>query len=197
MKVYIGKHINFVGPYQIAKRICFWEKEEDHFSEIEPFSYKLGTWLAEDKNGNDTFLAKLCNWIHEKRKRKISVKIHNYDSWNADHTLSLIIVPILKQLKENKHGYPYVDEEDAPHISKEEERWDYALDEMIWAFSQHHGDYERQFYSGKSDWYIENGMFKEGPNNTFQIDKEGLEKHRNRMLKGRMLFAKYYEALWD
>ena len=52
--------------------------------------------------------------------------IHSWDTWNMDHTLSYIIVPMLEQLKATKHGYP---------SSLAEERWDEILDEMIWAFT--------------------------------------------------------------
>ena len=35
-----------------------------------------------------------------------------------DHTLAMIIVPMLKQLKETKHGAPFVDDEDVPEELK-------------------------------------------------------------------------------
>ena len=38
------------------------------------------------------------------------VKIDYWDTWSMDHTLSYIIVPMLKQLKATKHGAPYVDD---------------------------------------------------------------------------------------
>ena len=47
------------------------------------------------------------------RKNKAeTIDIHNYDTWNMDITLAYIIVPMLKQLKEVKHGAPFVDNED-------------------------------------------------------------------------------------
>lgn len=46
--------------------------------------------------------------------RREEVVIHNYDTWNMDHTLALIILPMLKQLKETKHGVPVIDHEDMP-----------------------------------------------------------------------------------
>ena len=39
--------------------------------------------------------------------RKVEIEVHPYDSWNADRTLALIAVPILKQLQATKHGSPY------------------------------------------------------------------------------------------
>ena len=34
--------------------------------------------------------------------RKESIHIHDYDTWNMDHTLALIALPMLKQLKETE-----------------------------------------------------------------------------------------------
>ena len=36
-----------------------------------------------------------------------------------------------------------------------------------------------------------------GPNNTFEMDTEGMKKFQARMTKGFKLFGKYYEGLWD
>ena len=154
--------------------------------------------------------------------RKEEIVIHDYDTWNMDHTLALIILPMLKQLKDTKHGAPNVDSEDVPlelampHGWYEEKykvdgetdpnffkRWDYVMDEMIWAFEQIlDDDSEQQFYSGESDIYwekLENGFseMKRGPYDTFQVDREGLEKHNRRIEKGLTLFGKYYRSLWD
>jgi hypothetical protein len=42
------------------------------------------------------------------------IKIDKWDTWSMDHTLSPIILPMLKQLKEVKHGAPNVEDEDVP-----------------------------------------------------------------------------------
>jgi hypothetical protein len=135
------------------------------------------------------------------------------------HTLALIILPMLIQLKENKHGAPYVDDEDVPEElrstsapSKENEwdtddnhfkRWDWVLNEMIYAFDcEANEDWENQFYSGKHDieWIKRGAGMSEmtkGPKDTFKIDREAMDKAQKRCDNGRMLFAKYYNALWD
>lgn len=223
MKVYIGKYPSWFGPYQLAEKLMFWVKK-DYFDTPDSV-HKFGTWLAEKKDGSNTILYRICQWIDGKRKRKIFVKIDNYDCWSADHTLALIITPVLKKLRENKHGAPYIDDEDVPEelrstscreLTEEEkncghtddnhfDRWDYVLDEMIWAFEQHSkgDDWKDQFYSGKHDLrfeMVENTEFSrlvKGPNDTFSIDKEGMKKHEDRMANGRRLFAKYYNCLWD
>ena len=151
------------------------------------------------------------NRILDKRPgQKIRVRIDNYDTWSMDHTLAPIILPMLVQLKETKHGSPWVDDEDVPEElrstnapPKENDwdtddfhhlRWDWVMDEMIWAFEQKcRDDWESDYYGP----YIESegggilgGHFE-------RTDDEGRKKHQERMSNGFKLFGKYYEALWD
>ena len=158
---------------------------------------------------------------NDESSRREEIVIHEYDTWNMDHTLAMIILPMLKQLKASKHGAPNVDVKDVPnHLkpTKEEiaaynkdgatdeqffERWDWIMDEMIWAFEQIlDDDNDKQFFSGESDIYweeLENGYseMKRGPNDTFQIDREGMAKHNKRIGNGLKFFGKYYRSLWD
>ena len=159
------------------------------------------------------------------RKNKAEkIVIDDYDVWNLDHTMALILVPALKLLKQKKQGAPAVKNEDVPEnlrATEEElekyntngdtdkhffERWDWVLDEMIWAFQQKLEDWEEQFYSGVHDTSFvkkKNANGEElyemvnGPNHTFQIDIEGMKKYQKRIDEGIMLFAKYYNGLWD
>ena len=106
MKVYIGPYKNWVGPFQIARTILFWmDREDDRV-------YKFGELLA----GKDdhSLLMRACLWVEKFRKQKINVRIDKHDTWSMDHTLAHIILPMLKQLKETKHGAPNVDDEDVP-----------------------------------------------------------------------------------
>lgn len=84
--------------------------------------------------------------------RVIDVHIDEFDTWSMDDTLSHIILPMLKQLKETKNGAPNVDKEDVPPelrptIGEELrfkekgetdenyfKRWDYVMDQMIFSF---------------------------------------------------------------
>ena len=208
MKVHIGPYKNWIGPYQIAEKILFWKNDENDAVE------KLGERLAKIP-----LLMRFCKWVSNEQKRTIKVRIDNYDTWNMNSTLSLIIVPMLKQLKATKHGMPWTEYEDVPeHLRstnappKENEwdidalheaRWDWVLDEMIWAFEQDNNDWEQQYYSGEVDFQFEKiegqkfSRMVDGPNHTFKIDQEGIKKHHERIKNGRRLFAKYYDALWD
>jgi hypothetical protein len=161
------------------------------------------------------------------RKNKAeTIIIDDFDVWNLDHTLALIIVPALKVLKKKKQGAPFVKNDDVPeHLRSAEEemkindaggdtdkhyfeRWDWVLNEMIWAFQQKLEDWEESYCSGEHDMeWIEldkkdaNGkkMYEmvNGPKPTFQVDLEGMKKYQKRIDDGIMLFAKYYGALWD
>jgi len=157
-----------------------------------------------------------------------------WDTWGMDHTLAEIVLPMLVQLKRTKHGAPFVDNEDVPselHMPdgwyKEKyqfdgetdpnffARWDYVLDEMIWAFSEHTKDWEEgegRFHTGKIDMHSvpvdkdgnevdekDAKLFRldRGPNDTSHFDAEGYKAWQNRKKNGFRLFGKYYDALWD
>ena len=153
------------------------------------------------------------------------VKIDYWDTWSMDHTLGLIALPMLKQLQTKKHGAPFVDDEDVPEElkstsapAKENEwdtddnhfkRWDWVMDEMIFAFEHHlNKDWEEAYRSGEFDHktvaceWDENGkakMFKleEGPNHTYKCDYDGMKIVEDRIRNGFKLFGKYYQNLWD
>jgi len=54
------------------------------------------------------------NLFLDRRVQKIKIHIDRWDTWSMDHTLAYIVLPMLKQLKERKHGAPYVDLKDVP-----------------------------------------------------------------------------------
>ena len=238
MKIKLGPYKNWFGPYQLAELLMFWvpkEKDEHGFPHTADRVHKFGEWLAhgsilpEPKVGeihswNDdrptTWLYKFLHWIDSKKKRKIEIHIDRWDTWSMDHTLAYIVLPMLKQLKETKHGAPYVDLTDVPkelHPKKQTkkqkdnhetdsthfERWDWVLDEMIFAFDSKVNDgWEDQFETGESDlqWkQLEGGMSEmvRGPNDTREYDWEGRKKYQARISNGFRLFGKYYENLWD
>lgn len=216
MYVKLGPYKNWIGPYQIADAVFFWVKEK-HMEELEHrWDYRLhdrfGNWLA------DTWVNDLCVWIDKFRNRTVVVQIDRWDTYNMDHTLSLIILPMLKQLKESKHGAPAVDDEDVPEelwsTNGEKEnlwssdsnyfkRWDWVIDELIWTFEQLSDENsDEQFYSGEHDIVRtknEDGTlsWENGPKDTFKVDREGLEAHHKRIKNGLRLFGKYFQGLWD
>ena len=92
------------------------------------------------------------------------------DLWSLDHTLSELILPLLKRFKAMKrHAYPVtelveigVDDEKA--MAK---KWESVLDEMIEGFESH-------------------------------LSGDDLDQERNlKVKKGLQLFADHYQDLWD
>jgi hypothetical protein len=182
-----------------------------------------------------TLLYKFLEWVHAKKVKKQYVKIDYWDTWSMDHTLTPIILPMLKQLKATKHGSGFIDMEDVPeymrtteteewdnqkcfefyHEDKEErkynvhDRYEWALDEMIFAFEHLIDDsWEEKYRSGEMDHYSEpckwdeNGkptlyQMKEGPNHTYKCDYAGLAEEWKRVDNGLRLFGKYFRTLWD
>jgi hypothetical protein len=238
MKVYIGPYKNWFGPYHLAEKILFWmDKDKDDrvhnfgewlaYGSVEPEpEFRTGADILSRKERPNTLLYRFLLWIESKRKRKIKIRIDRYDTWGMDSTLSMIILPMLKQLHETKHGAPYVDDEDVPeHLRstaaepKENEwdtdsnhflRWNWIMDELIWTFEQLQPDcdWEDQYRTGKYDLrsvpceWDENGKpsmyeMKDGPNHTAKIDHDGMTNHQNRINNGLKLFGKYYQGLWD
>ena len=146
-----------------------------------------------------------------------------------DNTLAYIILPMLKQLQATKHGAPFVDDEDVPEKlrstnadPKENEwdtdsnhflRWDWIMDEMIFAFECELDDsWQEEFRSGEHDtiWLPvdkdgnevpeeDAKLFQmaDGPNNTYKCDYEAMKVVETRIQNGFRLFGKYYSGLWD
>lgn len=238
MKVHIGAHKDWFGPYQLAEKLCFWVKDEkdEYGIPCKPnWVHNFGEWLAHgnvepepevgdvrswDRKRHNTLLSRFLSWVHSKKERKIQVHIDPWDTWNMDDTLAYIVLPMLKQLQATKHGAPYVDFEDVPDelhgtpLTQEQkdsgktddkhfERWDWVMDEMIFAFdSKINGNWEDQFEGGENDiqWKtLEDGMSEmvRGPNDTKEYDWEGRKAYQKRISNGFRLFGKYYESLWD
>lgn len=191
MKVKIGPYIEYFGPVQLAEKLLFWKDKEDacvhslgNFFAYGTLTTKEHYPLDEDIDAEKTWLYKLLEWVYNKRQRKIVVKIDPYDTWSMDTTLAHIIVPMLKQLKATKHGSPLVDNKDVPaelHAASTDEggdidtnwhkRWDWVMDEMIWAFEQIATDPD--------------------------VAVEEYKEHYARINRGTALFGKYYQGLWD
>jgi len=197
MKVNIGPYTSWIGPHQIAEKIFFWVDRRgiwaDDDSRYNRWDYracdKLGDWLA------STWVCNFCNWIYSKHNRRIDIRIDPYDTWSMDHTLALIIHPMLVRLKATNHGYFSVDPADAPTIELAEsyeygsdpkaiDRYNWVMDELIWTFDQfaNYDDIDsKSFYDKATDTY----------------DHEGSKKYNDRIANGLRLFGKYYRGLWD
>ena len=203
MKIYIGPYrsrwISTIHDRHMMRRYGLewtdnadwkdraWEKAEDVLQWI--YNHTINLYL-------------------DKVELTVKVRIDRHDTWSMDHTLAHIVVPMLKQLKETKHGSPFVDDSDVPDElkstnspPKENEydiddnhhaRWEWVLDEMIWAFEQ----------KTRDDWESDYYKYEDDPTATFGMkcvweDREGRKAHQDRMSNGFRLFGRYYENLWD
>jgi len=177
MKVHIGP---YVDNHIRSKLLDTYKKEfySDPVTRFEKFLDKADVCFQ-------FVLNHTINPILPRRKRKVKVHIDDYDVWSANHTMALVIHPVLVRLKEKKKGAPWTYDEDVPEhlrssvFAKKNEwdtdknhfaRWDWIMTEMIWAFEQELNE--------------EDG---------FTSDPE-IEKRKQ---NGRRLFAKYYNGLWD
>jgi len=130
--------------------------------------------------------------------RTVYVRIDPWDTYSLDTTLATVILPALQAMRREGYSAPIVSNEDVPvelHASESIaasddvddnyfKRFEYVLDEMIWAFSAIYGDgvSDDQYFE-----YIDGGL---------KVDTEGLEAHNDRVANGLRLFAKYYKSLW-
>jgi len=202
VKVYLSKYrYHWISPYTVLEKVFFW-REIDY---DEPIIDKWSDRLTPICQG----IQKVLDFIHPKINY---VKIDQWDTWSMDYSLSFIVVPMLKQLKETKHGAPFVDDEDVPEELKSTsappkendydtdenhfKRWDWALNEMIWAFEQNLDTNSEEKFFDHAEWDEKEKDF--GKNlHKIKIDQPGLKAHQDRKANGFRLFGKYYSGLWD
>jgi hypothetical protein len=123
-------------------------------------------------------------------RRKIKVHIDRYDTVSLDHTLALIILPCLIQLKNTQQGMPVIKEVDVDpnqesfdfgddlesmQYEKNTMIWNEIMNKMIWSFQQLTVDYK-------------NGV---------NIKSDARPLYEERLQEGLTLFGTYYLALWD
>ena len=191
MKIYKSNYRNhWVSPYVILEKVFFW-REIDY---DEPLIEKLSDFL----NPFSIAWQKFLDFVHP---RINYVKIDKYDTWSMDHTLADIILPMLKQLRDTKHGSPLVDLEDLPEElrmvgyedwssqlrfdfgdSEQHEkesweithrRWEWVLNEMIFAFEHYVDDtWEEAFRSGEHDMiHVPCEWYENGKPKLYKIEK--------------------------
>lgn len=209
MKVIIKPLKPYCGPYQITGLLRFIGVSEQTQKNLA--EWLIGTWFG-----------RLCETIHGWRKRRrVYVRIDGTDTWNMAETLADIILPMLEQYKQNNHGSPAVDDEDVPTYLRRTAappvdetsgdtdelwhfRWQWVLDEMIWAFQQI-TDPENEDYFWSPEWHaafedpdMEKAMaaIRSKPESEI-FDREGYEAHHARINRGTTLFGKYYRSLWE
>jgi len=90
------------------------------------------------RNVNFSVIEKGNKRVHlrEWKKQRLERGFDDTECWNLDCTFGRFIVPRLKVLRRNHHGYP-----DELHNDK---NWCKVLDEMIWAFETAANHFEKK-----------------------------------------------------
>jgi hypothetical protein len=209
MKAYLGPYKYYFGVHQLVDSLSFLPIRQKDLDNISDYL-------------NKTWVKGFCEWVDSKRDRKIKVKIDHYDSWGAYETIAIIALPIIKQLKLKKQGAPEVSDSDVPeHLRstnappKENEwdvdslffsRWNWVIDEIIWALEQIQPDvdWENQFWIVHPKIDFDDYPEDEGKEVTplrwkvqGECDWEGRNKYQERINNGLRLMGVYFQSLWD
>lgn len=213
MKVFLGKHKNWIGPYQLADLLQYVGVNEDRCE-------RIGDYLA------DTWFNSFLQWVDKHRNRIMYVKIDDYDCWSAYHTIALIAKPIIERLRVTKQGTPamvfddeymsiingkefHQEEDDGPlhkrveELEKEaEKRWDDILLAMIYSFDQ----IIKEGHSKGSDQpNIENYVTFTGKGLSCEFSSEeahqaynkAANEYADKIQYGLDMFGKHFQSLWD
>lgn len=154
--------------------------------------------------------------------RKNVVEIDNYDVWSADWLLAEIAHPLLVKLKEKKQGAPLVEDENVPEelrstscAPKENEwdtdenhfkRWDWVLDEMIFAMQEIANHFENEPMIHTKTGTMEFGEIdpKKGTGplifNGWESTPESRASNKayhDRVQNGCRLFGLHFQNLWS
>jgi hypothetical protein len=200
MKVFIGPYEHWFRPARWYKNFILWRRGFGRGVDADKFDIDAYDELTEKIHDSRIYNALMAveRWINDRYERRIDVKLRDYDIWSMDDTLGHIILPMLKLLREKKHGYPHVEDKDvpehlrstaAPPLTQEQiniacpddngaPRWDWVMNEMIWAFEQQDPDADDGFFAGG-------------------YDHAGHMSWQERKTRGFVLFGKYFQALWD
>lgn len=221
MKFLYRNYVNWFGPYHLLDPL---EKLLMKMGKTEDEAYAVVEKIA-DRIPNKPF-----ELAHRFRKslpwNKNVVKIDRWDTWSMDVTLAHIIVPMLKQLKETKHGVPMdfaivggenyeqqlsfdFYQEDTADLFEEHgtRRWDEVLDKMIWSFEQRLNDSESSDAYWEPYWEVMDPSEEVHDNSVYKqlgmehprrkINKLKYDEYNARLQEGFELFGKYYSNLWD
>lgn len=209
MKIYISRYRDhWISPYTILDYLFWWTdwskcsrwklqqtlEDEARVQRGEKSQYVEHPPWVEYWSDRLAPISRAIQWVGQRIYPRIEfVKIDRWDTWSMDHTLALIVLPMLRQLKTNKHGSPLVDDEDVPeHLrstaapARENEwdiddnhhdRWDWVIGEMIFAFECKVDDsWEDQFRSGEIDFVsvpvdIDGNVVPKGEHTYYRMDR--------------------------
>jgi hypothetical protein len=231
MKIYLSNYRDhWISPYTILEKVFFWREIDydepiiDKLSNIlEPISIALQKFLdLVHPRINYVKIDRYDTWSMDSTLAPIilpmlkQLKVTKHGSPQVD----LEDVPEHMRTTttedwDSQLTFDFYNQDpnlEGPHFGKYNnihDRWNYVLDEMIFAFEHLVDDsWENQYSSGEFDTihvpceWDANGKptlfsMEHGPNHTYKCDYDGLRKVYDRMDNGFRLFGKYYRGLWD
>lgn len=118
-----------------------------------------------------------------------SIRVDNFDAWNADYTMSIVIHNVLKELLRQDSGTGYMHIEDVSEEFLNEWKgdgknpggystnaWKWMIKEIIWATNP---DWEDEYFTSDS---LKDGSYY---------------KHQDRRANAMKLFGKYFFGFWN
>lgn len=144
-----------------------------------------------------TNMPKRIKFFYQRGKRGYS----DQDVWSMDWWFFSVVIPMLKQLRDTKQGYP--------SEFKTPEEWDRELDTMIHYFTEateegcsEKNEYEEQYNKRWWDSFYEKSMAyviddSELRDKYLQRSYEIDEYREDMKNKGFEMFSKYFWNLWD
>ena len=221
MRVWISNYRNhWLSPYTILEKVFFWREIDYDEPVIERWSNRLNPLCVAAQKFLD-FVHPKINYVKIDRYDTWSM-----DHTLAHIILPMLKQLKEKQHgagfvddKDVPEGLDLRSTEAAP---KENEwdtdsnhfaRWEWVINEMIFAFECKVDDsWQDVFREGEIDmlWVpvdvhgneVSKGdhkffQMKDGPNNTYKCDYDGMQVVENRIQNGFRLFGRYYQNLWD
>lgn len=118
--------------------------------------------------------------------------------WGLNSYITEIALPVLKWLKNNKHGLPWNQEVDSEQLAAKgvidhgsyahtEESWNAILDKMIDAFQVMHDE----------DYCVPDDLGAPSAKEDWPAYKKWHEDRNKRIDEGLGWFGKYFRSLWD
>lgn len=192
MKAKISDFKYFFGVHELTELLKY-------FGVPERTREKVFNWII-----NNTQLSDYLNKFHEWRTRdgvqRVKIKIHNYDTCNADVTLAYLIIPILMKLRDTTHSFPPDDE------IRSVEDWKEVLNKII-SSMEHiiNNDWEDQYTIVQPEIDMDNDEEYDEKTQSRPLkwktegkyDWEGLKKHNAEIQEGCELLGKHFRNLWD
>ena len=125
----------------------------------------------------------------------------NVEAWNLCYYSAAYILPRLKHLRQNLHGYPSNLAQEGSKYEDDFKKWQEILDKMIFSFEYivNEDKYEDLCYPPGYDFSTANMLkdMKNPESEKLKPDFDKLIPYEEKYKEGMELFAKHFRDLWD